>query len=437
MWHDYWDHTEVLDRELSYAALYGFNMIQVYLHWIVWDQHKQEYLKRIDDFLARAAKYKLKVNLILWDDCGNVEPSVAFADPVPGRHNSQMMPNPSHRIRDNAAEMNAHKERFREYIEGIAGRFKNDDRIAFWQLYNECMGPKERYRQGEADTNLNRLLGWTRDWVKGTGTQIPVTATGGGFYGPKYSDFYSYHSYRNDNTPLPNADGGPEHICTETLDRPKANMADCLHGLAGKGNGLVVWELMIGRDNCRFPWRHPDGTDEPAVPFHGVIYPDGHPWDAGEINSLLGDAAFASLGRRVFNVEYFQGRFATAKKTSITPRIEFDLGGRYGDSSPDASVGLGKEDFSIRWTGEFATPQSGTYTFFCVTDGAFQLWIDDTQVLNKIDQVHSEVHGKIELAANQPYRIKAEYSHQTGRSSACLSWSGPRLEKQIFLPSGP
>ena len=59
-----------------------------------------------------------------------------------------MMPNPSHRIRDSEAEMAAHKERFRDYVEGIADHFKNDNRIAFWQLYNECMGAKEQYRVG-------------------------------------------------------------------------------------------------------------------------------------------------------------------------------------------------------------------------------------------------------------------------------------------------
>ena len=298
MWHDYWGRTDIIDRELSYASLYGFNMVQVYLHWIVWDRHGEDYLKRIDDFLTRAARAGLKVNFILWDDCGHVEPSLTFADPVPGRHNSQMMMNPSHRIRDSEAELLAHKDRFRDYVEGVVRRFKDDERIAFWQLYNEGMGPKEKYRVGEGDTNLNRLLGWTREWVKGTGTKTPVTATGGGFYGPKYSDFYTYHSYGTGKQPLPNADGGPEHLCTETLNRPDKGLADCLRDLAGKQNGFVVWELMVGRDNCRYPWGHPDGPDEPAVPFHGVVYPDGHPWDVDEVKALLGDAASHRWRRR-------------------------------------------------------------------------------------------------------------------------------------------
>ena len=55
---------------------------------------------------------------------------------------------------------------------------------------------------------------------------------------------------------------------------------------------------MIGRDNCRYPWSHPDGPDEPIVPFHGVIYPDGHPWDVGEVKALLGDMALPRWRRK-------------------------------------------------------------------------------------------------------------------------------------------
>ena len=433
MWHDYWDHTALLDRELSLAAIYGFNMIQAYLHWIVWDHDREDYLKKIDDFLTRASKYGLKVNLIFWDDCGHVEPSLTFAAPIAGRHNSQMMMNPSHRIRDNAAEMTAHRERFGDYVQGIATHFKDDPRIAFWQLYNEGMGARERYRVSDTDVNINRLLGWTREWVKGTGTRIPVTATGGGFYGPKYSDFPTYHSYSPGGQPLPNASGGPEHLCTETLNRPGAPMQACIRDLAGQQNGFVVWELMIGRDNCRYPWGHPDGFAEPTVPFHGVVYPDGHPWDITEVKALLGDAAFASLESHIFTVEYFQGQFATSKKKSITPWIDFDLGGEPGYGSPDASAGIGNDDFSIRWTGQFVAPASGAFTFSADCDGVLQLKVGDTKIIDKAVLGRREVVGNIELKSGQTYSVRIDYSHEKGGSSNHVCWSGPTFTKRIFL----
>jgi hypothetical protein len=318
----------------------------------------------------------------------------------------------------------------------VLGHFKNDPRIAFWQLYNECLGPKEQYRVGTADANLNRLLGWTRTWVKGTGTPIPVTATGGGFYGPQYSDFYSYHSYRSGQQPLPNADGGPEHLCTETLNRPDAGLADCLQGLAAKQNGFVVWELMVGRDNCRFRWGHPDGPDEPATPFHGVVYPDGHPWDVGEVKALLGDSAFRALQRRVFQVEYFAGEFQTSRKKSLTPRIDFDLIPEPGYGSPDASAGIGHENFSIRWTGRFVAPATAAYTLFVDSDGTSQLWIDARPIILKHDHQRREVSGAIQLQAGRAYNIKVEYFHRAGVASNHLSWTGPGFPKQCLLLDG-
>ena len=432
MWHDYWDHTDVIDRELSAASLFGFNMVQVYVHWIVWDRHQEEYLARIEDFLSRSARCGLSVNIILWDDCGQVEPSLTFDSPIYGRHNSQMMPNPSHRIRDSRELLEAHKERFRMYVTGIVGQFKNDERIAFWQLYNEGMGARERYRTAETDGNLNRLLAWTKAWVKGTGAKQPVTATGGGFFGPKYSDFYSFHSYGDGKQPLPNSDGGSEHLCTETLCRPAVGLADCLRDLAAKQTGFVVWELMIGRDNCRFPWGHPDGLEEPSEPFHGVIYPDGHPWDVREIEVLLGQKEFAAMMNKVFRVEYFIGQWETKKKESIATRIDFDLGDEPGFGSPDSSAGIDKDNFSIRWTGKLAVPSDGKYTFFAESDGVVRLWIDEKLLIEKTRDDRREKTSVIELKEKTRYDIRIDYFHQRGMSHNRINLSGPGIRKQVL-----
>ncbi len=416
MWHDYWDHVATIDREFEYAKTYGFNMIQAYLHWIVWDRHGEEYLKRIDDFLSRADKHGLKVNLIFWDDCGHVEPSLEFGPPVPGRHNSMMMPNPSHRIRDGKTLLAAHRGRFRSYVEGIAGRFRDDPRISFWQLYNEAMGAKETYRVSETDHNIDTLLAWTRDWIKGTGTRIPVTATYGGFQGAKYSDFPTYHSYAGPGQALPNADGGPEHLCTETLNRPHAGIPKILEDIAGKGNGFIVWELMIGRDNCRFPWGHPDGADEPAVPFHGVIYPDGHPWDVDEVKALMGGDRFAATGW--FDVSYRQGRFGRELKRSITPLIDFNLGDEPGTGSPDASAGIPKDDFSIIWNGTFSPEETGLHEFAVLADGHAELRIGGRTVASG----SGDTSGTIHLEKGRSQKVELRYHHLSGVSRMKATW---------------
>ncbi len=429
MWEQYAGHEEVIDRELGLAAAYGFNMVQVYLHWIVWDGKGPEYLKRIDDFLTRADKHGLKVNLIFWDDCGHVEPSLEFKPPVPGRHNSQMMMNPSHRIRDSKAELEAHKERFRDYVTGIAARFKDDPRISFWQIYNEALGAKEKYRTSETDANINTLQGWTREWIKGTGTKIPVTATGGGFYGTKVSDFPSYHSYVMNDGALPNADGGPEHLCTETLNRPHAPVGKVLKDIARKKNGFVAWELMIGRDNCRYPWGHPDGPDEPVVPFHGVIYPDGHPWDVGEVKDLLGAAEFAKRG--FFEVTYFMGNYGKEVKRSVTPVIDFDLGDEAGTGSPDASAGIPKDGFSMRWKGSFIAPESGEFEFSVETDGTGELMFGNKTVAATMATGERKSAGVVTLERGKAYPFVVGYYHEKGPARLRVGW---RVGKGAFTP---
>lgn len=406
MWHDYRGHENTVDRELAYAKLYGFNMVQVYLHWIVWERHGREYLDRIEDFLVRADRHGLKVNFIFWDDCGHVEPSLEFQLPVPGRHNSQMMTNPSHKIRDSKDALEEHRAKFGMYVSEIAERFKNDGRISFWQIYNEAMGAKETYRTSETDQNIDTLLRWTMDWIKATGTTIPVTATYGGFQGAKYSDFPSYHSYAAPGQALPNADGGPEHLCTETLNRPNAGMEKIFTDIVAKKNGFVAWELMIGRDNCRYPWGHPDGLAEPEVPFHGVIYPDGHPWSVDEVKTLLGPVAFAALP--VFEATYYTGKFAKEMKKSIIPRIDFDLGDEPGTGSPDASAGIGKDDFSIRWKGSFIPEKSMAHHFRLDSDGVTEM---------KLNGQRLELHDgrcTVKLDAGTRYELEIGYYHEAG-----------------------
>jgi hypothetical protein len=235
---------------------------------------------------------------------------------------------------------------------------------------------------------------------------------------------------------LPNADGGSEHLCTETLNRPDAGLTDCIKEFGEKKSGFVVWELMVGRDNCRFPWGHPDGPKEPDQPFHGVVYPDGHPWDVGEVKALLGAAAFTALQKKVFEVEYFDGDFRTSKKKSITPVIDFDLNDEPGYGSPDASAGIGKDNYSIRWTGKLVAIGDGNHTFAADSDGVMRLWIGDTKVIDKTDHSRREVEGTIMLAKGKEYPVKVEYFHREGKASSHLQWSCPEMKKKVCVRVG-
>ena len=280
MWEEY--HPEVVDRELGYARSIGLNTVQVYLNFLCWQKYGLTYLTRIEDFLQKADRRGLKTTLILFDDVGSVEPPhlAPYAAPVPGVHNSQMQGSPGRDIVDNRyAEYRA---QLKAYVQGVVKAHKNDTRILFWQTYNE-----------PSHATTLPLLADAYAWIKEAGSAIPVTATGGGaFYGSYYSDFPSFHSYLDPKAPpaqnMVLGDGGPEHVCTETLDRPGVDVPKLVNYFAARKTGWVIWELMIGRDNCRFPWGSPQGAAEPATPFHGLLYPDGHPWSQEDTRSIRG-----------------------------------------------------------------------------------------------------------------------------------------------------
>lgn len=52
------------------------------------------------------------------------------------------------------------------------------------------------------------------------------------------------------------------------------------------------------------PWGSPRGAPEPTTPFHGVIYPDGHPLALADVQAIRNDDLSADP---VFNAEYFTG----------------------------------------------------------------------------------------------------------------------------------
>lgn len=408
----------VVNRELSYAKTYGFNTIVIYLHWLLWDKYHEKFLNNFDQFLQIADKNGLKVSAILFDpDCGDsTAPHLAPYDlPTPGIHNSQMNRNPGADIKDNHYQ--EYKSRLKEYTLAVVNAHKSDPRIIFWQACNEPL------RGASSEQLTNDATGW----IKTTGTTIPVVSTGSGFFGPKYSDFYTFHMYGADS----GDEGGAEHLCTECLNRPAQNFLKLYDNFAAKRTGFIIWDLMIGRDNCRFPWGSPLNAPEPAIPFHGFIYPDGHPWSVEEAKKLKG-SNFDLLP--LFKVEYFSGVFETSKKISVTPLIDFDLGNERGTGSPDASAGIPIDNFSIRWVGKIRSSVTGIHIFYAKSDNIAGIWINGQKIVDKSNKALGEVSAKIILQANETYDIKVEYQHGTGDSDLHISWAGPNFNKVILSP---
>jgi hypothetical protein len=420
-----WDEYDpaLNDRELHYASIYGINCVRVYLHYYIYLKKKDALLREIEDFLGRADKYGIKTELVFFDDCWNqpeqamLSPDYKYPPPIFGVHNSRWLVSPGEEVRQHYAE---HRDRLKAYVQDIVRAHRDDKRIAFWETYNE---------PGKSPETL-RLMADAYAWIHETGTTIPLTATGREFAGDPYSDFISWHEYGGYNYT-----GTAEALNTECMNRKEQTIPGVVEHFKGR-TGFIFWEFGIGRDNCRFTWdenRDHPRRDETPKPFHGMVYPDGHPWSVDDVRALLGPERFANAP--LFAVDYFKdANFSTPAKTSVTPMIDFDLGTERGTGSPDASASVPEQNFSVRWTGTILPPTRGVYKFYAEGDNRVKLYVNSRLVLHKNNPARAAVSGKMTLPGGKPAAVRIEYVHAGGEPSLHVSWSGPDFEKTLLTP---
>jgi hypothetical protein len=291
----------------------------------------------------------------------------------------------------------------------------------FWEIYNEP-------NKSGATVRLERdALGW----IKETGTQIPVTATDREFSGGPFSDFYSWHEYGSYGVL-----GDSHSLCTECMNRQGQSVPGIVGHFRGKV-GYIMWELGIGRDNCRFAWAndraHPR-ADETPVPFHGIVYPDGHPWSLDDARALLGPGKYSATA--FFKVRYYRDdAFGSLAKTSVVPDIDYDLVDEAGVGSPDASAGVPRTGFSVAYEGTIRPRADGLYTFSVVSDGAVEVTVDGAPVVRRAGGAHGASQGSADLASDAPHRFEVRYVHGSGAASLHVLWSGPGMASTPVLPA--
>ena len=433
---DFWQNYDpaVVNRELTYAQTYGINTISVYLHYLVWANDRVAFLSKFENLLEIAARHGIKVSPIFYDDCWNQTPEYGPQPaPVWGVHNSRWVQSPGTPIEQayfqpSASNPNVtYKASLANYITDFVAPHRNDPRIVFWEPMNEpgCSG------NGALQETRAVMMNDARIAILNAGATQPINSPqvqeDEGSY---FSDFYAFHPYNNPYTGPING-SSVNALNSETLQRgfpgtTGQTMAGIVSNYGGT-TGFIIWELMIGRTNTRFHWGQvpsAPATVEPATPFQGTIYPDGHPWSTAEMQALTG-GFYVKLP--VLNVGYYNDpTFNSAPvKTSITPLIDFDLNTERGTDSPDASAGVNATGYGVRWTGAIEAAVSGPYRFSINSDNVARLWIDGVEVINKKSASLSTASGTVWLKARRHASIKVEYVHNTGAASMHLTWWSP------------
>jgi hypothetical protein len=284
-----------IERELSWAAAIGMNTARVYLHDLLWQEDADEFSRRIDQFLAVAAKLGISPMLVIFDDCWNAGAALGKQpESRTGIHNSGWLQSPGVHVVNDPAQW----PRLEKYVKELLHRFDGDERILLWDLYNEPGNNKQREKSLP-------LLQATFDWAHEVRPSQPLSVGVWFDCAPlnefqlAASDVITFHNYNDaDNLrrqieALAQLNRGL--ICTEWLRRAggttdgggprtgSSRVETHLPIFRQHNVGCINWGLVAGKTQTIYPWGSPEGSPEPAVWFHDLFRPDGTPFDTNEI----------------------------------------------------------------------------------------------------------------------------------------------------------
>lgn len=305
-----------IDQELAWAKGIGMNTMRVFLHDQLWTQDAEGFRKRIDQFLAIAARHGIKPMLVLFDSCWDPNPKLGpQRPPIPGVHNSGWVQGPG---RAGLADT-ANYPRLEAYVKGVVGAFADDPRVLAWDVWNEPDNGAEGESAGAREKfgNVAALLPQVFAWVRAANPSQPLTA--GVWHGDDWSpsgklnsiekvqleqsDIISFHVYDwpevfERKLKQLQAYGRPL-ICTEYLARGAGSTFDSTLPLARKyGVGMVNWGFVLGKTQTNFPWdswQRPYTQNPPVVWHHDILHADGKPYRQAEVDLIRDEAGAAQV----------------------------------------------------------------------------------------------------------------------------------------------
>jgi hypothetical protein len=290
-----------IDQELGWAQGLGMTTMRVFLHDLLWDQDKQGFKQRIEQFLVIAARHHIKPIFVLFDSCWDPEPVLGPQHPpIPGVHNSGWVQAPGTKILDDPSSY----PRLEAYVKDVVGSFAKDDRILAWDVWNEpdndgggnyaAEEPKDKFAR--VAQLLPQVFAWARsqeptqpltsgvwhddDWSKLTSLNAVERTQ------LTQSDIITFHNYDFPEVFLQRVQQlrgyGRPMICTEYMARSAGSTVDGVLPVGKKLDvGMINWGFVSGKTQTIFPWdswQRPYTLQPPVIWFHDLLKGDGTPY---------------------------------------------------------------------------------------------------------------------------------------------------------------
>ncbi|WP_041782339.1 cellulase family glycosylhydrolase [Mycolicibacterium chubuense] len=295
-----------IDAELRLAHDIGLNAVRVFLHDQLWIQDHVGFLRRLGQFVDIAARHEIRPLFVLFDSCWDPHPRLGRQpEPRPGVHNSRWVQSPG---ADNLGDRR-YRLVMHDYVVGVLTRFRGDDRVLGWDLWNEPDNPANAYRDVERkdkDQVVAALLPEVFRWARSVNPSQPLTSgVWDGIWGDPArrseiagiqldnSDVITFHSYAppaefeariNELAPM-----GRPVMCTEYMARTLDCTVEGILPITKRHNvSAFSWGLVAGKTQTYLPWdtwEHPQ-TGPVAEWFHDLLVPGGQPYRDGEIHTI-------------------------------------------------------------------------------------------------------------------------------------------------------
>ena len=137
---------------------------------------------------------------------------------------------------------------------------------------------------------------------------------------------------------------------------------------------------------------------------------------------------FTDLHTNGWDATYFGDTTLTSPVVQRTDAVlDFD----WQLDAPDPLVPA--DNFSVRWEGKLAVPDTETYTFYIRCNDGVRLWIDDQLLIDQwVNQPLTTHETTIALKAGMLYNIRLDYYETTGVASIALQWSSATMPRQLL-----
>lgn len=308
MWQaETWD-PKTIDRELGWGASIGLNTVRVFLHEVPWQDDRNGFLQRVDEFLRIADRHKIRPLIVLFDGVWDPDPqSGPQRRPRTGVHNSGWVQSPGRVVLADDAKQDA----LEAYVKDIIKRYANDDRVLGWDLFNEpdnpntnSYGPLELKNKDEVAARLVRR---SFEWAREIGPRQPLTV---GVWrlenwdqpeqlnqvhrvALELSDVISFHDYSSPDVTQRRIDQlktyGRPLLCTEFLARGYGSTFEKALPLFKKERiAAYCWGLVDGKTQTKYPWptwQMPE-LGEPAPWHHEIFHTNGKPYRESEVELI-------------------------------------------------------------------------------------------------------------------------------------------------------